>query len=83
MTHVVSRPEQGMDGRAIFQAEDPVLVDASEYELESPGKSSKLPGIIMAVTQGPQPCYDVRVRLRLGTMIDLRVPSDKVCSARG
>jgi len=62
----------------MFKVEDAVSVDTSEYDLVSPGMISKLPGIVLAVNEGPELYYDVRVRLRLGSMLDLTVPAEKV-----
>ncbi|MFI5366697.1 MAG: hypothetical protein ACHQ4J_13855 [Candidatus Binatia bacterium] len=62
----------------MFKVDDAVLVDTIDYELASPGTSAKLPGVVLAVNEGPRLCYDVRLRLQLGTMMDLTVPAEKV-----
>ena len=62
----------------MFHTEDAVSVDTSEYELVSPGITSKSPGVVLAVTEGPQPYYHVRLRLPLGTAIEISVSADKV-----
>jgi hypothetical protein len=62
----------------MFKAEDAVSVDTSEYELAPPGVVSQSPGIVLAVGDGPRPCYYVRLWLPLGTALDVSVPSDKV-----
>jgi hypothetical protein len=61
-----------------FKVEDAVSVDASGYDLVSPGTISKLPGVVLAITEGPQPCYYVRVRLQLGGVLDMVVPPEKM-----
>ena len=66
---------------AKFEADYAVSVDTSEYDLAPPGMASKSPGVILAVTEGPRVCYQVRVRLPLGTMMDLTVPAEKVEAA--
>jgi hypothetical protein len=66
---------------AKFKADYAVSVDTSEYDLAPPGMASKSPGVILAVTEGPRVCYQVRVRLPLGTMMDLTVPAEKVEAA--
>jgi len=62
----------------MFKAEDAVTVDTSEFELTPPGVVSKSPGMVLAVSDGPRPCYHVRLWLPLGTPIDVSVPADKV-----
>lgn len=62
----------------MFKVDDAVLVDTIDYELASPGTSAILPGVVLAVNEGPRFCYDVRLRLQLGTMMDLTVPAEKV-----
>ena len=62
----------------MFKAEDAVSIDTSEYELAPPGVVSRSPGIVLAVGDGPRPCYHVRLRLPLGTALDVSVPFDKV-----
>ena len=62
----------------MFKADDAVLVDAIDYELASPGTRAKLSGVVLAVNEGPQLSYDVRLRLRLGTTMDVTVPAEKV-----
>jgi hypothetical protein len=62
----------------MFKAEDAVSVDTSDYELASPGVVSKSPDIVLAVGNGPRPCYHVRLWLPLGTAIDVSVPAGKV-----
>jgi hypothetical protein len=62
----------------MFKVEEAVSVDTSEYELASPGGVSQSPGIVLAVGDGPRPCYYVRLRLPLGTAIDVSMPADKV-----
>ena len=49
----------------MFKAEDAVSVDTSEYELAAPGVASKSPGMVLAVGDGPRPCYHVRLWLPL------------------
>jgi hypothetical protein len=66
---------------AKFKAGYAVWVDTSEYDLAPPGMASKSPGVILAVTEGLWVCYQVRVRLPLGTMMDLTVPAEKVEAA--
>ncbi len=61
-----------------FRVEDAVSVDTSEYDLAPPGVNSRSPGIVLAITEDPQPRYHVRVRLRLGGTIDLTVPAEKI-----
>jgi hypothetical protein len=70
-----------MAGRREFDDDYAVSVDTSEYVLAPPGIASKSPGVILAVTEGPRVCYQVRVRLPLGTMMDLTVPAEKVEAA--
>ncbi len=62
----------------MFKVEDAVSVDTSEYDLAPPGLISKSPGLVLAVTESPQVCYQVRVRLPLGATIDLTVPAEKI-----
>ena len=64
------------DMRATFKAEDAVWVDASEYELTSPG--APLPGVVLAVTDDLARRYQVRVRLQLGSIIDLTVSAQRL-----
>jgi hypothetical protein len=71
----------GREAEGMFKIDDAVSVDTTEYDLESPGTASQLPGIVLAVNEGPQLCYQVRVRLRLGAMVDLTVPADRVSNA--
>ena len=71
----------GMHGTTKFKVEDAVSLDASDYDLAPPGSTSKLPGIVVAVNEGPEPSYDVRVRLRLGSTLDLTVPAERVEAA--
>ncbi len=66
----------------MFKVEDPVSVDTSEYELVSPGLISKSPGLVLAVTESPRLCYQVRVWLPLGATMDLTVPAEKIGPAR-
>ena len=63
---------------AKFHVDDAVSVDTSEFDLVPPGAVSKSPGLVLAVTESPQLYYDVRVRLPLGTTMDLTVPAEKV-----
>ena len=62
----------------MFKTEDAVSVDTSELELASPGVVSKSPGVVLAVIEGPQLFYHVRMWLPLGTVIELSVPAEKV-----
>jgi hypothetical protein len=61
-----------------FKVDDAVSVDTTEYDLEPPGVLSKSPGVVLAVLEGGRLCYEVRMRLRLGTAMDLVVPAEKV-----
>lgn len=61
-----------------FNIDDAVFVDTSEFDLVPPGVVSKSPGVVLAVTESPRLYYDVRVRLPLGTTMDLTVPAEKV-----
>ena len=61
-----------------FHVDDAVSVDTSEFDLVPPGQVSKSPGLFLAVTETPRLYYDVRVRLPLGTTMDLTVPPEKV-----
>ncbi len=65
----------------MFQIEDAVSVDTSEFELVPPGMHSTSPGLVLAVMEGPQLAYYVRVRLQLGATLDLTVPADKLALA--
>ncbi|HVO22922.1 MAG TPA: hypothetical protein VMW56_04780 [Candidatus Margulisiibacteriota bacterium] len=67
-----------MNTAARFHVEDAVCVDTSDYDLEPPGMISRSPGLVLAVTEGPRLCYDVRIRLRFGGTLDLTVPAEKV-----
>ena len=67
-----------MEMTTMFRVDDAVLVDSSDYELAAPSTHVQLPGIVMAVNDGPHLFYDVRVRLQLGAMMDLTVPAEKV-----
>jgi hypothetical protein len=67
-----------MEMKIMFRVEDAVLVDSSDYELASPGTSMQLPGVVLAVNEGPHLFYYVRVRLQLGATMDLTVPAEKV-----
>jgi hypothetical protein len=62
----------------MFRVEDAVSVDTSGFELVAPGNISNSPGVVLAVTERPQLYYDVRIRLRLGATLDLRVSPEKI-----
>jgi len=62
----------------MFKVEDAVSVDTGGLELVPPGNISSSPGVVLAVTERPQLYYDVRIRLRLGATLDLRVSPDKI-----
>jgi len=65
----------------MFKIEDTVSVDTSEYELVPPGMPSTSPGLVLAVMEGPQLAYYVRVRLQLGATMEVTVPADKLVAA--
>jgi len=65
----------------MFKIEDAVAVDTSEYDLVPPGMPSTSPGVVLAIMEGPQLSYYVRVRLQLGAIMDLTVPADKLALA--
>ena len=62
----------------MFKTEDAVSVDTTEFELTPPGVTSRSRGVVLAVTETPRLRYYVRVRLRLGSTIDLSVDPGKV-----
>jgi len=62
----------------MFKIEDAVAVDTSEYDLVPPGMPSTSPGVVLAVIEGPQLSYYVRVRLQLGAIMEVTVPAHKL-----
>ena len=65
----------------MFKIEDAVSVDTRGYDLAPPGMPSTSPGLVLAVMEGPQLSYYVRVRLQLGATMDLTVSGDKLALA--
>lgn len=64
----------------MFKVEDAVSVDTGEYDLVAPGATARLPGVVLAVSEGMPVQYYVRLRRPLGAIIDITVPADKVGS---
>ena len=62
----------------MFNTEDAVSIDTTEFELAAPGEVSQSPGVVLAINEGPPLSYYVRVWLPLGTPIELSVTPDRV-----
>ena len=65
----------------MLNVEDPVSVDTTGYDLAPPGVRSSSPGVVLAVMNGPHISYCVRLRLQLGTSMEVIVPAEKVSLA--
>jgi len=65
----------------MLNVEDTVAVDTTGYDLAPPGVRSSSPGVVLAVISGPHVSYCVRLRLQLGTSLEMTVPAEKVALA--